>query len=122
MTEELITELSRIPSLKVISRTSVMSYKDTKKRLPQIARELGVDGIVEGSISKEGDKVRVTVQLLDGPNDRHIWSEDYQRELSGILILQGEIAQAISQQIRAQVTPQQPTQQDAISSAKPRSP
>ena len=61
MTEELITELSRIPSLKVISRTSVMSYKDTKKRLPQIARELGVDGIVEGSISKEGEKVRVTV-------------------------------------------------------------
>ena len=122
MTEELITELSRIPSLEVISRTSVMSYRDTKKRLPQIARELGVDGIVEGSICKEGDKVRVTVQLLDGLNDRHIWSEDYQRELSGILILQGEIARAISQQIRAQVTPQQPTQQDAISSAKPRSP
>jgi len=107
MTEELITELSRIQSVRVISRTSVMGYKGTKKRLPQIARELGVDGIVEGSVSREGDQVRVTVQLLDGPTDRHIWSEDYQRELGGILSLQREIAQAIAQQVRAKVTPQQ---------------
>jgi len=94
MTEELITELARIPALKVISRTSVMSYKGTQKRLPQIARELGVDGIVEGSVSREGDQVRVTVQLLDGPNDRHVWSENYQRELGGILTLQREMAEA----------------------------
>jgi tetratricopeptide (TPR) repeat protein len=107
MTEELITELSRIQSVRVISRTSVMGYKGTNKRLPQIARELGVDGIVEGSVSREGDEVRVTVQLLDGPNDRHLWSEDYQRELGGILSLQREIAQAIAQQVRAKVTPQQ---------------
>jgi TolB-like protein/DNA-binding winged helix-turn-helix (wHTH) protein/tetratricopeptide (TPR) repeat protein len=107
MTEELITELSRIHALKVISRTSVMEYKGTKKHLPQIARELGVEGIVEGSVIREGDQVRITVQLLDGPNDRHIWSEDYQRELRGILTLQREMAQAITEQIRTQLTPQQ---------------
>lgn len=107
MTEQLITELSRIHALKVISRTSVMEYKSTKKHLPQIARELGVDGIVEGSVIREGDQVRITVQLLDGPNDRHIWGEDYQRELRGILTLQREMALAITQQIRLQLTPQQ---------------
>jgi TolB-like protein/DNA-binding winged helix-turn-helix (wHTH) protein/Tfp pilus assembly protein PilF len=107
MTEELITELSRIQALKVISRTSVMEYKGTKKHLPQIARELGVDGVVEGSVNREGDQVRLTVQLLDGPNDRHLWSEGYQRELRGILTLQREMAQAIAQQIRIQLTPQQ---------------
>ena len=108
MTEELITEMSRIHALKVISRTSVMEYKGTKKHLPQIARELGVDGIVEGSVIRESDQVRITVQLLDGPHDRHLWSEDYQRPLRGILNLQREIAQAIAQQIRVQFTaPQQ---------------
>jgi TolB-like protein/DNA-binding winged helix-turn-helix (wHTH) protein len=106
MTEELITELSRIQSLGVTSRTSVMSYKGSQKRLPQIARELGVDGIVEGSVSKEGDQLRVTIQLLDGPNDRHIWSQDYQRELVDRLPMQREVAEAISRQIREQDTPQ----------------
>jgi TolB-like protein/DNA-binding winged helix-turn-helix (wHTH) protein/Tfp pilus assembly protein PilF len=115
MTEELITELSRIHALKVISRTSVMGYKGTKKHLPQIARELGVDGIVEGSVNREGDQVRITVQLLDGPNDRHLWSEGYQRELRGILTLQREMAQAIAQQIRIQLTPHQ---QARLSSAR----
>jgi len=107
MTEELITELSRIHALKVISRTSVMEYKGTKKHLPQIARELGVDGIVEGSVRREGDQVRISVQLLDGPNDRHLWSEDYQRELRGVLSMQREMAQAIAQQIRIKRTPEQ---------------
>src|SRR3982074_3232943 len=107
MTEELITELSRIQALKVISRTSAMGYKGTKKHLPQIARELGADGILEGSVIREGNQVRITVQLLDGPNDRHLWSEDYQRELRGILTLQREMAHAIAQQIRVQFTPQQ---------------
>src|ERR1700757_5210880 len=74
MTEELITELSRIHSLRVISHTSVMEYKGTRKHLPQIARELGVDGVLEGSVIRENDQVRITVQLLDGPSDRHIWS------------------------------------------------
>jgi TolB-like protein/DNA-binding winged helix-turn-helix (wHTH) protein/Flp pilus assembly protein TadD len=107
MTEELITELSRIQALKVISRTSVMEYKGSKKHLPQIAHELGVDGIVEGSVIREGDQVRVTVQLLDGSNDRHLWSEEYQRPLRGVLNLQREVAQAITQQIRIELTPEQ---------------
>jgi len=107
MTEELITELSRIHAIKVISRTSIMEYKGTKKHLPQIARELGVDGILEGSVRREGDQVRITVQLLDGPSDRHLWSEDYQREMRGILDLQRDMAQAIARQIRIEVTPQQ---------------
>jgi TolB-like protein/DNA-binding winged helix-turn-helix (wHTH) protein len=119
MTEEVITELSRIHAIKVISRTSVMEYKGTKKHLPQIARELGVDGIVEGSVIREGDQVRVTVQLLDGPNDRHIWSEDYQRPVRGILNLQREMAEAIAQQIRVQLTPQQ---QARVRSGRPVNP
>ena len=64
-----------------------MEYKGTRKHLPQIARELGVDGILEGSVIRENDQVRVTVQLLDGPNDRHIWSESYERPLHGVLNL-----------------------------------
>jgi len=104
MTEELITEMSRIPSLKVISRTSAMAYKGTRKLLPQIARELGADAIVEGSVVREGEQVRVTVQLLDGADDRHLWSEEYQRPLNGILNLQRDIAQAIARRVSARVT------------------
>lgn len=110
MTEELITEMSRIQSLRVISRTSITEYKGTRKHLPQIARELGVDAIVEGSVIREGDQIRVTVQLLDGPHDRHLWSEDYQRPLHGILNLQKDIAEAIAQQIRARLTEEQKAQ------------
>jgi TolB-like protein/DNA-binding winged helix-turn-helix (wHTH) protein/Flp pilus assembly protein TadD len=107
MTEELITELSRSSGLKVISHTSVREYKDTKKHLPQISRELKADDIVEGSVLREGDQVRVTVQLLDAPNDRHIWSEDYQRPLHNILNLQREVAEGIAQQIRVKLAPEQ---------------
>ena len=107
MTDELITEVSRIQALRVISHTSVMEYKGTKKHLPQIASELKVDDIVEGSIIREGGQVRVTVQLLDAPNDRHLWSEDYQRPLGSILSLQKEIAQAIAQQVRVKLTSRQ---------------
>jgi TolB-like protein/DNA-binding winged helix-turn-helix (wHTH) protein len=107
MTDELITEVSRIQALRVISHTSVMEYKGTRKHLPQIARELRVDDIVEGSIVREGGEVRVTVQLLDAPNDRHLWSEDYQRPLGSILRLQREIAQSIAQQVRIKLTSQQ---------------
>ena len=120
MTEELITELSRIHALRVVSRTSVMEYKGTKKHLPQIARELGVDGIVEGSVRREGDQVRITVQLLDGPNDRHLWSEDYQRELRGVLRMQEEMAQAIAQQIRIKLTPEQQARLSSGRSVNPK--
>ncbi|MGC1423475.1 MAG: winged helix-turn-helix domain-containing protein [Terracidiphilus sp.] len=119
MTEQLITELSRIQSLRVISHTSVMEYKGTKKHLPQIARELGVDGVLEGSVIRENDQVRVTVQLLDGPHDRHIWSESYERPLHGILNLQREVAEAVTQQIRIELTPEQQARVGSAHSVNP---
>jgi TolB-like protein/DNA-binding winged helix-turn-helix (wHTH) protein/tetratricopeptide (TPR) repeat protein len=104
MTEELITELSRIEPLRVISHTSVMDYKGTKKHLPQIARELNVDAILEGSVIREKDNVRVTVQLLDGPADRHLWSEEYERPLNGVLNLQRDVAKAVAHEVRVKLT------------------
>jgi serine/threonine protein kinase/tetratricopeptide (TPR) repeat protein len=104
MTEALIAELSRISALKVISRTSVMQYKGAKKPLPQIASELGVDGIIEGSVARDADRVRITVQLIDGRTDKHVWAENYQRELRNILDLQSEVARAIAREIRINVT------------------
>ena len=107
MTDELITDLAKIGALRVISRTSVMRYKGTKKGLPEIARELNVDGIIEGSVVRSGQRVRITAQLLYGPTDRHLWAETYERDLGDVLSLQSEVAQAIAQQVRVQVTPQQ---------------
>ncbi len=107
MHEALTAELSKISALRVISRTSAMRYRNTDKPMPQIAQELGVDGLIEGSVAREGDQVRITVQLIHGPTDNHLWAESYQRELRSILALQGEVAQAIARQIRAQVTPQE---------------
>ena len=107
MTDELITDLAKIGSLRVISRTSVMRYKGTKKGLSEIARELNVDGIIEGSVMRSGQRVRITAQLLYGPTDKHLWAETYDRDLGDVLGLQSEVAQAIAQQVRAQVTPQQ---------------
>jgi TolB-like protein/DNA-binding winged helix-turn-helix (wHTH) protein/Flp pilus assembly protein TadD len=107
MTEQLITDLAKINSLRVISRTSVMRYKGTKKGLPEIARELNVDAIIEGSVVRSGKRVRITAQLLHAPTDRHLWAETYERDLGDVLRLQSEVAQAIAQQVRAQVSPQQ---------------
>ncbi len=107
MTDELITDLAKIGALRVISRTSVMRYKGTKKSLPEIARELNVDGIIEGSVVRSGQRVRITAQLLYGPTDRHLWAETYERDLGDVLSMQSEVAQTIAQQVRAQVTPQQ---------------
>jgi TolB-like protein/DNA-binding winged helix-turn-helix (wHTH) protein/Tfp pilus assembly protein PilF len=107
MTDELITDLAKIGSLRVISRTSIMRYKGTRKGLPEIARELNVDGIIEGSVTRSGQRVRITAQLLYGPTDKHLWAETYERDLGDILSLQSEVAQAIAQQVRAELTPQQ---------------
>jgi TolB-like protein/DNA-binding winged helix-turn-helix (wHTH) protein/Tfp pilus assembly protein PilF len=106
MTDELITDLAKIGALRVISRTSVMRYKGTSESLPEIARELNVDGIIEGSVTRSGQRVRITAQLLYGPTDKHLWAETYERDLGDVLGLQSEVAQAIAQQVRAQVTPQ----------------
>ncbi|MGH2396815.1 MAG: tetratricopeptide repeat protein [bacterium] len=107
MTEALINELSKISALKVISRTSAMHYKNTDKPMPLIARELGVDGLVEGSVAREGDQVRITVQLIHGRSDKHLWANSYQRESRDVLSLQSEVAHAIARQIEVAVTGQE---------------
>jgi TolB-like protein/DNA-binding winged helix-turn-helix (wHTH) protein/Flp pilus assembly protein TadD len=110
MTDELTTDLAKVSALRVISRTSAMRYKGTKKGLPEIARELNVDGIVEGSIMLSGQRVRITAQLIRAATDQHVWAETYERDLGDVLRLQSEVAQAIAQQVRAQLTPQQQAQ------------
>jgi TolB-like protein/Tfp pilus assembly protein PilF len=107
MTEALIADLSQIRALKVISRTSVMQYKKTNKRLPEIARELGVDGVMEGSVLREGDRVRVSIQLIDGATDQHLWARQYENEYRSILVLQKEVARTVAQQIKIGITPQE---------------
>jgi TolB-like protein/predicted Ser/Thr protein kinase len=107
MTDALTTELSKIGALRVISRTSAMHYKGTNKTVPEIAKELNVDGIVEGSVMRSGNRVRITAQLIHAPTDQHLWAETYERDLADVLRLQSEVAQVIVQRIRVQLTPQQ---------------
>lgn len=105
MHETLITELSKISALKVISRTSTIQYKNTKKSLRQIAKELGVKALIEGSVIREGNTVRITVQLIDGTTDEHIWARDFDRKLQNILSLFSEVAQKIAGEIKIKLTP-----------------
>jgi len=107
MTEELITDLAQIGSLRVISSTSSMQYKETKKPLPEIARELSVDAIVEGTVQRFGDHVHITAQLVDATNDQHIWAKAYDRDLRDILSLENEVARSIADEIEIQLTPEQ---------------
>jgi len=119
MTEQLTTDLGQISALRVISRTSAMHYKGTKEKLPQIARELGVDAIVEGSVERAGNQVRITAQLIDAPNDRHLWAKSYERDLRDVLSLQDDVAQAIAEQVKVKLTPQE---QARLANARPISP
>jgi serine/threonine protein kinase/Tfp pilus assembly protein PilF len=119
MTDELITNLAKISALKVISRTSVMQYKGTKKPLPQIAKELNVDAVIEGSVLREGGQVRISAQLIQAATDQHLWAESYQRDLRNVLALQGEIASAIADRVRAALTP---TERARLASARPVNP
>lgn len=107
MTDELITNLGQIGSIRVISRTSVMQYKGVHKPLPQIGRELDVDAVVEGTVLRSGDHVRVTAQLIRAHTDQHLWAETYQGDLRDVLGLQSQVASAIADQIRIKLTPQQ---------------
>jgi TolB-like protein/DNA-binding winged helix-turn-helix (wHTH) protein/Flp pilus assembly protein TadD len=107
MTDELITDLSQISALRVISRTSVMVYKGARKPLPQIARELNVDAVVEGTVLRSGDQVRITAQLIDASTDKHLWSQSYEGELRDTLALQNRVAGNIADQIRINLTPQE---------------
>jgi len=104
MTEALIADLAQIEALRVISRTTAMRYKDTDKSLPQIARELNVDGIVEGSVLRVENRVRITAQLIHASTDRHIWAKSYERDLEDILSLQKEVARTVATEIRVRVT------------------
>jgi serine/threonine protein kinase/tetratricopeptide (TPR) repeat protein len=106
-TEALIASLAQIHSLDVISRTSVMRYKGTTKPLPEIAKELGADVIVEGSVQRIGGRVRVTAQLIRASTDKHLWANSYDRDLSDALKLESEVAQAIAQEIQAKITPEE---------------
>jgi TolB-like protein/DNA-binding winged helix-turn-helix (wHTH) protein/Tfp pilus assembly protein PilF len=110
MTEELITSLAQIGSLRIISRTSAMAYLGTRKPSAQIARELGVDALVEGSVLRSGDKVRITAQLILGASDRHLWAHSYDREMKDVLTLQNDVAREISQSIFLRLTPQERAQ------------
>jgi TolB-like protein/class 3 adenylate cyclase/Tfp pilus assembly protein PilF len=106
MTEALIASLVRAsPELRVISRTSVMQYQDSRKTVPEIAGELGVTGVIEGSAVREGDRVRVTVQLVDGRNDVHVWAESFEREFESALELQGDVAREVAKKIRLALLP-----------------
>ncbi len=107
MTEALIAELAQIQALRVISRTSAMHYKGSTKTVPEIARELGVDGVVEGSVMRVGETVRITAQLVHAPSDHHLWAHSYERSLRDVLALQSEVARAIAEEIQVEVTPQE---------------
>jgi serine/threonine protein kinase/Tfp pilus assembly protein PilF len=109
MTEALITELQKIKSLRVISRTSVMRFKKSNEALPDIARKLAVKAVVEGSVMRDGDKVRITVQLIQASPEKHLWGSNFDRPMQNILSLQSDVAQAIANEIGASLTPQEVT-------------
>jgi tetratricopeptide (TPR) repeat protein len=110
MTDELISKLSKISALRVISRTSAMRYKGARTSLPEIGRELNVDAVVEGSVLRSNDRVRINARLIQVASDRPMWAETYERDVRDILALQGEVASAIVRKIRVQVAPQESSQ------------
>ena len=116
MTDALITDLAKIHALRVISRTSVMRYKGKRPSISEIARELNVNAIVEGTVTRAGDRVRITAQLIETPSDRHLWAESYERDLKDIVVLQDEVAKAIAGEIKVTLTAQEQT---SLSSARP---
>ena len=107
LTDELIADLSQVGALRIISRTSAMAYKTSTRRLPEIAKELNVDAVVEGSVLRSGDRVRITARLVDAPTDHNLWGETYERDIADILSLQREVARAITLGVRVTVTPQE---------------
>lgn len=108
--DDILTNLSKIGDLKVISRTSVMAYRGKPKSVRQIGKELGVSAILEGSVRREANRVRVNVQLINATNDQHIWAEDYDRELTDVFAIQTDLAQNIAHQLRAQLSPSEKQQ------------
>ncbi len=119
MHEALVYELSQIEALRVVSRTTVARYAGTAMSMPDIAEELSVQGIVEGSVLRAGDRVRITVQLIHGATDTHLWSGSYERELQDVIALQSEVAQAIAREIRAELTPEEETRLASLTTVNP---
>jgi TolB-like protein/Tfp pilus assembly protein PilF len=110
MHEALIGELAKISALRVISRTSAVRYKDSDKSVPQIARELNVDGVVEGSVYRTGDSVRIQVQLIQAlPEEGHLWAQAYDRDMSDVLAMQADVARAVAREVKVELTPQEET-------------
>ena len=104
MHEALIERLSQLPEIRVVSRTSVRRYADTNKTVPEIAQELGVEGVVEGSVFRAGDEVRISVQLIHGPSDTHVWATSYERNFTDVLALQSEVADAIAEELKRELS------------------
>ena len=119
MTDELITDLAQISALRVISRTSVMPYKGVRKPLPQIARELNVDAVVEGTVLRSGKQVRITAQLIQAPADKHLWAQSYEGDVRDTLALQKTVARAIAEQIRINLTPQEAAVLESVKVVNP---
>ena len=109
MTDAIIADLGQVSSLRVISRTSSMQYKGARKPLPEIARELGVDAVVEGSVLRDGDRVRINAELLHAPSDLHLWARSYERDLRDVITLQREVAASVAIEVRAKLTAQERT-------------
>ena len=107
MTEALIADLAQVSALRVISRTSAMHYKGTNKTLPQIARELNVDAVIEGTVQRYGNRVQVTAQLIHGQTDVHLWAKTYERDSQDVLVMQSDLAQAIVGEIQVRLTPEE---------------
>jgi TolB-like protein/DNA-binding winged helix-turn-helix (wHTH) protein/Tfp pilus assembly protein PilF len=116
MTDELITQLAKIGALRVISRTSVMRFKSTRKPLAEITRELNVDAVVEGTVARSAERVRVTAQVIQANPEKHVWAESYDRPVGDVMVLQGELASKIAQAIRIKLTPQE---QSRFAGARP---
>src|SRR5258706_10167556 len=108
MTDELITMLAKNTSLRVVSRTSAMRFKGVQRPVPDIARELGVDGIVEGSVERSGNRVHMTVQMIHAPSDTHIWAESYDRDSSELFSLPSELSRTIAKEVKVAVAPASP--------------
>ena len=116
MTDAIITDLAKIGALRVISRTSVMRYKRSQKSVPEIAKELNVDAVMEGSIERSGNSVRINAQLIQAATDHHLWAESYERDLHDVLRVQEEIARSIAREVQVQLTPQE---QALLTKARP---
>src|ERR1700687_1857467 len=119
MTEALTPDLAKIGELRVISRTSAMHYKGTHKTLPEIARELNVDAVVEGAVLRSGNQVRIKARLVQAASERQLWAESYERDLRDVLALQDEVARSIANEIKIKLTPQE---QARLSSGRPGDP